>query len=73
MTYVYNIITVGLNPMKTMKGINSYFKFKDNKIEEPDIYLKDELSRLINGDGTECWAMSSDKYCDSAVKNVENL
>ena len=25
----------------------------------------------MNADGTECWAMSSDKYCESAVKNVE--
>ena len=27
----------------------------------------------MTADGTECWAMSSDKYCDSAVKNVENV
>ena len=73
MTYVDDVIAIGHDPMKTMKGINSYFKFKNDKIEEPDIYLGAGLSKIVTGDGTECWAMSSDKYCASAVKNVEEV
>lgn len=29
------------------------------------------LSKIVTRDGTEFWAMSSDKYCESAVKNVD--
>ena len=26
---------------------------------------------MVNEDGDECWAMSSEKYCTAAVSNVE--
>ena len=71
MTYVDDVIAIGHNPMKTMKGIQSHFKFKEDKIEEPNMYLGAGLSKVVTADGTECWAMSSDKYCESAVKNVD--
>ena len=72
MTYVDDVIDVGHDPMKIMKGINQKpFTFKNGKIEEPDMYLGASLSKIVTGDGRECWAMSSDKYCASAVMNVE--
>ena len=33
--YVYNVLSISFDPMKTMKGIQCKFKLKDNKIEEP--------------------------------------
>ena len=73
MTYVDDVIAVGLDPMKTMKSINQKpFTFKDDKIEEPDIYLGAGLSKIVTAGNRECWAMSSDKYCASAVANVED-
>ena len=31
------------------------------------------VSKIINEDGVECWVMDSDKYYESAVKNVEEV
>ena len=31
------------------------------------------VSKIRNEDGVECWEMDSDKYCYSAVKNVEEV
>ena len=56
-----------------MKGIQADFKLKDDKVEEPTYYLGATVSKIRNEDGVECWAMDSDKYCESAVKNVEEV
>ena len=37
------------------------------------MYLGAELSKMTNVDGKECWDISSDKYCTSAVTNVESV
>ena len=57
--------------MKTMKGIQSYFKLKNDEIIKPSSYLGATLYSIINANGKECWAMSADKYCESTVANVE--
>ena len=56
-----------------MKGIQAKFKLKDDKIEEPKVYLGASLSKMTNQDNDSCWAMSSDTYCQAAVKNVEDV
>ena len=56
-----------------MKGIQSRFKLKGDKIEKPEIYLVVYLSKMTNSDNQECSAMSSDKYCTAAVTNVESV
>jgi hypothetical protein len=43
---------------------------KDDKIEEPDIYLGAQLEKG-QIEGAECWTMSAEKYVSAAVKNVE--
>ena len=40
-------------------------------MEEPDNYLGADMSQMDNEHGDLCWAMSSDKYCQALVKNVE--
>ena len=37
------------------------------------MYIGVDLSDMNNIDGKECWYMSSDKYCTSAVTNIENV
>lgn len=69
--YVDDVLSISHQPEKTLKGIQSKFKLKDDKMEEPEIYLGAELSRMDNLEGESCWAMSSDKYCAAMVKNVE--
>ena len=45
------------NPMHTMKGIQSKFKLKDDKMEKPDVYLGADISTIDNDQGGEYWAM----------------
>ena len=71
--YVDDILSISHYPNRTMDGIKETFKLKDDKVSEPEIYLGAELSKLDNIDGDECWTASSDKYCQAAVKNVEDI
>ena len=71
--YVDDVLSISDNPMKTMKQIQAKFKLKDDKIEEPKNYLGAGLSKMTNQDGDECWAMSSEDYCNAAVANVEEI
>ena len=56
-----------------MKGIQAVFKLKNDKIEEPEMYLGASLSKMNNETNKECWAMSSDKYCAAAVASVADV
>ena len=49
--YVYDVPCISDEPLRTMKGIHAKFKLKGYKIEEPDIYLCAELSKMTNFDG----------------------
>ena len=71
--YVDDILCIHEDPTIAMKQIQANFKFKDDKMEEPDSYLGGELSKIINIDGQSCWSMSSDKYCAAMIKNVESI
>ena len=69
--YVDDVLSISHDPMKTMNGIRANFTPKDDKVEKPDIYLGALLDNMATADGVECWKMSPEKYCKSAVKNVE--
>ena len=71
--FVDDVICIINDQLHTIKGIQSKFKLKGDKIEEPDMYLDTELSNITNVDGQECWYMSSDKYFTAAVTNVESI
>ena len=69
--YVNDVLCISYDPMKTMKGIQSTFKLKDDKINEPEDYLGATLENMILSEGSQCWSMSSAKYGKAAVKNVK--
>ena len=71
--YVDDVLCISDNPSSTMKGIQRDFKLKHDKVEPPEYYLGASLSKFNNDDGDECWAMDSNMYCASAVKNVEDM
>ena len=73
LVYVDDVLCISDKPELTMAGIQRKFKLKDDKIEEPSMYLGASLSRMISADNKSCWAMSSDEYCQAAVKNVEDV
>ena len=47
--------------MHTMKGIQSKFNVKDDKMKKPDVYIGAEISTTDNEQGGECWSMLYDK------------
>ena len=56
-----------------MKSIQQKFKLKNDAMVEHEIYLGAELSKIHNRHGDVAWAMSSEKYCDALLKNVEGI
>jgi Reverse transcriptase (RNA-dependent DNA polymerase) len=70
--YVDDVLSVSADPLATLQGLQSTFKLKDDKIEEPDMYLGAQLGKM-QVDGHECWTMSAEKYVVASVKNVEEV
>ena len=70
--YVDDVLAISDMPMRTMDGIRSIFKLKDDKAEVPDVYLGVTLCQVETETGTKCWSMSSEKYVKSAIENLES-
>ena len=68
--YVDDLLTISEDATKILQGVQATFKFKDNKIEKPDIYLGTQLDNMIF-DGIEGWTMLSDKCVKAVVDNIE--
>ena len=68
---VDDVICFSDEPIFTTNVIQSKLKLKVNTIEEPDMYLGAELSKMTNFDSQECWAVSSDKYREAEVTHTE--
>ena len=45
---------------------------KPGSIGNPDIYLSTKLRSVTLNNGVKCWGMSSAKYVQEAVRNVED-
>ena len=67
-----DVLCISDNPEHTMRGIQTKFKWKNDKMEKPEVYLGAELSSMDNEQGIECWAILSDKYCAAAINNIED-
>ena len=63
--YVDDILLLSENPKATLAGLQGTFKLKDNKIEEPDMYLGGQLGKM------QVWTVLAEKYVSASVKNVE--
>ena len=68
LVYVNNVLCISDKPQLTMNRLQAKFKLKDDKVEEPTIYLGASLSKMTNNKNKSCWAMSSNTYCAAAVK-----
>ena len=68
--YVDDVLSMSTDPAATLRGLQSVFKLKDDKIAEPDIYMGAQLGKM-QVDGYECWTMSAEKYVLASVRNVE--
>ena len=57
--YVADIICVSHDPLKSIQALQKYFKLKGDKVEELDMYLGAEISKM-QSDGGEFWTMSGE-------------
>ena len=49
--YVDDVLCISDDPLRIMKRIQAMFKLKGRNIEEPDMYLGADLSKMTNIDG----------------------
>ena len=56
--YVYDVLSIWRNAMKTMKEIQHKFKLKYDKISEPENYLGTRLSKMMTANRHKFWSMS---------------
>ena len=69
---VDDLLAISHDAQKVLKSVQDTFKFKDDKIDKPDVYLGAQLDKL-SVDGFEGWIMSSEKYVKSAIENIEQM
>ena len=69
MTYVDDLIAVGVNPKETMDALGETFKFKNNKVERLESYLGARVRWYQQG--FSCWTISSVDYVNAAIKTIE--
>ena len=73
MAYVDDVVAISEKAVEILKEIQSGgVKFKNDKIEPPNMYLGAKLSTKLM-DGVTRWTISSDNYVSAAVKNVEEV
>ena len=70
--YVDDILSISHQPHATLHALTNTFKLKDDKIEEPEMYLGAKLGKMTV-DGVECWTMSAEQYVTASVTNVEEV
>ena len=68
--YVDDLLAISHDAEKVFKGVQATFKFKDDKIGKPDVYLGAQLDKM-SVDGFEGWIMSSEKYVKATIENIE--
>jgi hypothetical protein len=56
--------------MKTLNRTQEEFKFKNNEVKPPVMYLGAKVEYQIFN-GVNFWTMSSDKYVNAAIENIE--
>ena len=69
--YVDDILVVHHQAENALKEIDHFFKMKPGSIDDPDFYLRDKISWIVFPNGVVDWNMSSKKYIQSAVQNVQ--
>jgi hypothetical protein len=69
--YVDDILCIHHDPRTSLSHIDKYFKMKPGSIMEPTFYLGAKLKKTVMPNGVAAWGMSSSKYVQAAVQNVQ--
>ena len=70
--YVDDALVVGINAKEQLDHVGTYFEFKKGSIGPPSTYLGSQLRLVVLENGQEAWGISSPKYVQAAVQNVED-
>ena len=70
--YVDDLLAISKDTTKILQGIQAVFKFKDDNIVRPEVYLGAQLDTMMI-DGFDGWTMLSQKYVKAAIHNVEEV
>jgi hypothetical protein len=69
--YVDDILCVHQDPRMSLAQIDKYFKMEPGSIMEPTFYLGAKLKKTVMPNGVAAWGMSSSKYVQAGVQNVQ--
>jgi Reverse transcriptase (RNA-dependent DNA polymerase) len=70
LVYVADIFVIPHKPLKTFNGIQENFEFKNDEVKPPAMYLGAKLEYHVFN-GIKCLTMSSDKYINPFIENIE--
>ena len=69
--YVDNYLAFIKNPTELLQELDKYFPIKPGSVGPPKLYLGAKVSKTQLPNGVESYAVSTRKYAQEAVKNVE--
>jgi hypothetical protein len=69
--YIEDILCVHYDHGMSLAKLGEYFKMKQGSIQVPTFYLGVKLKKTVFSNGVISWGMSSSKYAQSAVQNVQ--
>jgi hypothetical protein len=69
--YVDDILCVHHDPGTLLAKLDEYFNMKEGSIQVPTFYLGANLKKTLLPNGVIAWGMSSSKYEQSSVQNVQ--
>ena len=67
-----DLLSISEDVTKILQGVQAVFKFKDDKIVRPQVYLGAQLDTMTV-DGLDGWTMSSQKYVKTAIDSMEEV
>jgi hypothetical protein len=70
--YVDDTLCVHYDPGSPLVKLDEYFKIKEGSIQVPTFYLGAKMKKTVLPNGVVSWGVSSSKYVQSAVQNVQD-
>ena len=70
--YVDDLLIFDKDPRNYMAMLESKYMVKPSIIGYPKVYLVSDIVKVLYGDGSYSWTMSSDSYVKEAIKNANN-
>ena len=70
--YVDDCLCICHDAEAEIHKIDKFFTMKKSSVGDPDIYFGAKVKRMEMPNGVQAWALSSSKYVQEAVQNVEN-